>query len=66
MLDVVLTILSFPFWFMSFVFTVVGIFGTVKLNGELYTGKYFLPIKAGCVLIGCVFGSIAYFMVTVA
>ena len=66
MLDTTLTILSFPFWFFAFVFTVVGIFGTVKVNGERYTGKYFLPIKVAVTAIGLVFGMIAYFMVTVA
>jgi hypothetical protein len=66
MLDVTLTVLSFPFWFIALVFTVVGIFGTVKVNGERYTGKYYFMIKVGVTTIGLVFGLIAYFMVTVA
>jgi hypothetical protein len=66
MLDVTLTVLSFPFWFIALVFTVVGIFGTVKVKGERYTGKYYFLIKVGVTTIGLVFGLIAYFMVTVA
>lgn len=63
MLDVVLTVLSFPFWFVASVFTIVGIFGTVKVNGMPYYGKYLLPIKVGITGIGFGFGAIAYAMI---
>lgn len=63
MLDVVLTVLSFPFWFVAFVFTIVGIFGTVKVNGMPYYGKHRLAIKAGFTSIGLAFGAIAYAMI---
>ena len=65
MLDIILTIFSFPFWFIAFMFAIVGIFGTVKVNGVPYRGKYFLLIKAGVVCIGLIFGAIAYMMITI-
>ncbi len=65
MLDTILTILSFPFWFLAFVFVVTGVTGTVKVNDMPYRGKYVLPIKAGVTCIGLIFGTIAYAMIAV-
>ncbi len=66
MLDVVLTVLSFPVWFLAFVFTIVGIFGTVKVNGSHYYGEYLFLIKSGITCMGLIFGCIAYMMITIA
>lgn len=66
MLDVVLTVLSFPFWFAAAVFTIVGIFGSVTVNGVPYRGKHFLLIKLVVTIVGLVFGLIAYGMCVVA
>jgi len=65
MLDTVLTILSFPFWFIAFVFTTVGLFGTVTVNGLPYYGSGRAMVKFLITMIGLFFGAIAYGMVAI-
>lgn len=63
MFGTILTILSFPFWFLSFMFVVTGVFGTIKINGVPYYGNGFALIRFGVVSIGVFFGAIAYTMI---
>lgn len=63
MFGTILTILSFPFWFLSFMFVVTGLFGTVKLNGVPYYGRDLTFVKFIVTLIGLFFGAIAYTMI---
>lgn len=65
MLDAILTILSFPFWFLAFAFIVTGVFGTVKMNGVPYYGSGRTFVKFIVTLIGLFFGMIAYGMIAI-
>lgn len=65
MLDTILTILSFPFWFLAFAFIVIGMFGTVKMNGVPYYGSGGTFVKFIVTLIGLFFGMIAYSMIAI-
>jgi phage shock protein PspC (stress-responsive transcriptional regulator) len=65
MFGTILTILSFPFWLLSFMFVVTGVFGTIKINGVPYYGNSSALIRFGVVSIGVFFGAIAYVMVAI-
>ena len=58
-----LTIMSFPFWFLGAIFTVIGIAGKVTVRGLPYYGKYRWPIKLTVTAAGFVCFAIAYAMV---
>lgn len=62
-MDTFLTVISFPFWFVGAMFVIVGIFGTVTVNGVPYYGKHRLAIKAGVTALGFSSLAIAYGLV---
>lgn len=65
-MDIFLTVLSFPLWFSGFIFVVVGLFGTIKINGvPTYDQKQY-TIRTAISILGVLFLIVAYAMTRIA
>ena len=59
MLDILLNVMSVPFWLIGVACVIVGIFGKVTKDGKPYIGKWRVLIKLGVTVFGAFLIAIA-------
>lgn len=65
-MDTLLTVLSFPLWFVGGILVVVAPFGTIKMNDvPLYDQRQY-PLRVGLFLLGAFILLLAYGMTRIA